>query len=160
MKHLDWSKLRLDCGFKPPSKDVEFDFAISFAGENRELAREIAVQLGLLDAHVFFDEHFEANFLGNAWSSQFERVFGRDSRLVVPVLDKAYRDKIWPTFERECFQPRVGSGEVIPIFLDDTKFVGIPQDTIGIKFARTGDPAEEKGRITDEVVFKLIERLG
>jgi hypothetical protein len=139
---------------------VEFDFAISFAGENRDFAREVAVQLEMLDAHVFFDEHFEANFLGRAWSAQFERIFSRDSRLVVCILDKAYSEKIWPTFERECFQPRVAAGEVIPIYLDETKFVGIRQDTVGIKFARSTDPAEEKGRITDEIAFKLIERLG
>ena len=160
LKHLDWQKLRVDCGFKAPGRDFEFDFAISFAGEDRDLARQIAVQLGLLDAHVFFDEHFEANFLGGAWSKQFERIFGRDSRLVICILDKPYREKIWPTFERECFLPRVGAAEVIPIFLDDTPFVGIPKDIVGIKFTRSGDPKDEESRVTDEIVFKLIERLG
>ncbi len=160
LKHLEWPKLRQECGFKVPSRDAEYDFAISFAGENRELAREIAQQLSLLDAHVFFDEHFEANFLGGAWSAQFERIFGRDSRLVVCILDHYYRAKIWPTFERECFLPRVPEGEVIPIFLDDTLFVGIPNDIIGIKFGRSGGLEQEKGRVTDEIVFKLMERLG
>ena len=137
LNHLDWSKLRHDCGFRAPGREAEYDFAISFAGENRELAREIAQQLSLLDAHVFFDEHFEANFLGGTWSVQFERIFGRDSRLVVCLLDQHYRDKIWPTFERECFLPRVPDGDVIPILLDDTTFVGIPKDLIGIRFQRT-----------------------
>jgi hypothetical protein len=160
LKHLDWARLRQDCGFKPASRDTEYDFAISFAGENRELAREIVRQLSLLDAHVFFDEHFETNFLGRAWSAQFERIFGRDSRLVICLLDHHYREKIWPTFERECFLPRVPDGEVIPIYLDDTPFVGIPKDLIGIKFERDADPEAEKGRVTDGIVFKLIERLG
>jgi hypothetical protein len=160
LKNLDWSRLRHDCGFKAPGPDVEYDFAISFAGENRELAREIAVQLSLLDTRVFYDEHFEANFLGGAWSAQFERIFGRDSRLVICLLDKHYRDKIWPTFERECFLPRVPFGDVIPVYLDDTSFVGIPKDLIGIKFDRSANSEEEKGRVTDEIAFKLIERLG
>lgn len=160
LRHLDWQRLRSDCGFKAPGRDVEFDFAISFAGENREFAREIVEQLTLLDAHVFFDEHFEANFLGGAWSSQFERIFGRDSRLVICVLDKAYREKIWPTFERECFLPRVSAEEVIPAFLDDTPFAGIPKDIVGIRFERGSNAIEEKGRVTDEIVFKLMERLG
>lgn len=159
LKNLDWSKLRHDCGFRAFTKDAEYDFAISFAGENRDLAREIATQLSLLDAHVFFDEHFEANFLGGAWSAQFERIFARDSRLVVCLLDRFYRDKIWPTFERECFLPRVPEGEVIPIFLDDTVFPGLPKDLIGIRFERTHDRKIEADRITDEIVFKLIDRL-
>lgn len=158
LKHLSWAKLRHDCGFRAAGRDFEYDFAISFAGENRNLAREIAQQLAMLDAHVFFDEQFETNFLGRAWSAQFERIFSRDSRLVVCILDRHYREKIWPTFERECFLPRVPSGEVIPIFLDDTAFVGIPQDLIGIKF--NGNTADlDKGRVTDEITFKLHDRL-
>jgi hypothetical protein len=160
LKHLDWARLRQDCGFKTSARDYEYDFAISFAGENRELARLVAEQLAVLDSHVFFDENFEANFLGGAWSKQFERIFGRDARLVVCILDQNYRDKIWPTFERECFLPRVPAGEVIPIFLDDTSFVGIPKDIIGIKFQRGVDGDIEANRVTDEIVFKLLERLG
>jgi hypothetical protein len=160
LKHLDWAKLRHDCGFRAAGRDIEYDFAISFAGENRDLAREIARQLGILDAHVFYDEHFEANFLGRVWSAQFERIFGRDSRLVVCLLDKHYREKIWPTFERECFLPRVPDGDVIPIFLDDTVFVGIPKDLIGITFKRDGNVEAERSRVTDEIAFKLMERLG
>lgn len=160
LKHLDWARLRQECGFKATSRDVEYDFAISFAGENRELARSIAEQLATLDAHVFFDEHFEANFLGGAWSAQFERIFSRDSRLVVCILDKNYREKIWPTFERECFLPRVQDSEVIPIFLDDTAFVGIPKDIIGIKFEIGSDSDTERNRVFDEIVMKLMERVG
>lgn len=160
LKHLDWAKLRQDCGFRPASRETEYDFAISFAGENRVLAREIAEQLSLLDVHVFFDEHFEVNFLGGAWSVQFERIFGSDSRLVLCLLDANYRAKIWPTFERECFLPRVASGDVIPIFLDDTVFVAIPSDIIGIKFNRSANVDDDRGRVTDEIAFKLIERLG
>ena len=93
-------------------------------------------------------------------SAQFERIFGRDSRLVICLLDRHYREKIWPTFERECFLPRVREGEVIPIFLDDTTFVGIPKDIIGITFARSDDPEVENSRVTDEIAFKLMERLG
>ena len=160
LKHLDWVTLRKDCGFRSAACDVEYDFAISFAGENRDLAREVSQQLLTLDAHVFFDENFETNFLGDAWSTQFERIFGRDSRLVICLLDTHYREKIWPTFERECFLARVQKGEVIPIFLDDTSFVGIAKDIIGIRFQRSGNIDEDRERITDEIAFKLIERLG
>ncbi len=160
LKHLDWQKLRSDCGFRHSTRDFEFDIAISFAGEHRALAREIAVQLRILDCNPFFDENFETNFLGGAWSQQFERIFGTDSRLVVCILDAHYRQKIWPTFERECFLPRVEAKEVIPVYLDETTFVGIPKDIIGIKFTYDPDAVIDKDRITDEIAYKLHERLG
>ncbi len=160
LKHLNWNDLRSDCGFKETDKDYEYDFALSFAGENRVLAKYLAEQLGILDAHVFYDEHFESNFLGSTWSQQFKRIFSEDSRLVICLLDKHHNEKIWPTFERECFQPRVQDEAVIPIFLDDTSFVGIPKDLIGIKFSWSIADSNWKDKAVDNIVLKVIERLG
>lgn len=160
LKHLDWDALRLDCGFRETTRDYEYDFALSFAGENRELARFIAEQLEILDARVFFDEYFETNFLGKAWSTEFKKIFADTSRLVVCLLDKYHCEKIWPTFERECFQPRVAEADVIPIFLDDTVFVGIPNDIVGVRFSWNPKDAKWPDKVIDEIVFKLMERVG
>lgn len=157
LKHLDWDKLRSACGFRNSEEDYEFDFAMSFAGENRDLAKKIADLLAVLDCTVFYDEYFEANYLGKAWSKQFNEIFGEKSRLVVCLLDKFHAEKIWPTFERECFTPRIKDASVIPIYLDDTKFVGIPDDIIGISFK--DQDLDNEDAITDKIVFKLEERL-
>ncbi|MES9949822.1 MAG: hypothetical protein ABW118_12745 [Candidatus Thiodiazotropha sp.] len=157
LKHLDWNDLRKDCGFRDTNEDFEFDFAISFAGENRDLAKTITDLLGVLDCTVFYDEYFEANYLGSAWSKQFEEIFGLKSRLVVCLLDRHHNEKIWPTFERECFRPRVADASVIPIYLDDTKFVGIPDDIVGLSFIEYD--FDDEDAITDRIVIKLEERL-
>lgn len=159
LRHLDWNALRSDCGFRDSLKDYEFDFAISFAGENRDLARYIAESLAALDASVFFDEQYEVNYLGRTWSKEFLRIFGSASKLVVCLLDSNHKRKIWPIFERECFDPRVADGDVIPIFLDDTVFPGIPRDIVGFKY--TWNPADPNWRneVADRIVFKLLERV-
>jgi hypothetical protein len=160
LKHLDWNQLRQDCGFRDEAASFEYDVALSFAGENRELARHIFDGLEMLDVHVFFDEMFEANFLGKTWANQFEAIFSTRSRFVLCILDRNHRDKIWPTFERQHFAPRVHEETVIPIFLDDTAFVGIPEDLVGIKF--NFNPSEDSGwkkRADDEIVLKIIDKL-
>ncbi len=157
LKHLNWEQLRKACGFRDSSDEFEYDFAISFAGENRTLAKYIADLLAALDCTVFYDEYFEANFLGKAWGKQFAEVFSKKSRFVVCLLDSNHKEKIWPTFERECFSPRIEDEAVIPVYLDDTVFVGIPKDIIGIDFKRK-DPSNEV-IITDEIVLKLESRL-
>lgn len=124
-----------------------------------DLARCIAEQLETLDTTVFFDEYFETNFLGKTWSKEFKRIFSEDSRLVICLLDSNHLEKIWPTFERECFQPRVDEEAVIPIYLDDTKFPGIPIDIIGIKFTWDATDPEWVNKVTDEIIFKVIDRL-
>ncbi|NYF78828.1 hypothetical protein [Granulicella arctica] len=159
IKHLSWDDLRTDCGFRIAAKNYDFDFAISFAGINRELAKCIADNVEVLDASIFFDEYFETNFLGKAWNAKFQEIFAEKCRLVVCLLDNEYLERIWPTFERECFLPRVPLEEVIPIYLDDTKFVGIPSDTVGIKY--TVDLANPRWQedVIDKIVFRLLERL-
>ena len=119
LKHLNWEGLRRDCGFKPQTDRFEYDFALSFAGENREVARVIATQLEMLDCTVFFDSQFETNFLGKTWAKDFADIFSVKARFVVPILDRFHLEKIWPTFEREHFAPRVADEAVIPIFLDE-----------------------------------------
>jgi hypothetical protein len=133
---------------------------ISFAGENRALAEVIAVQLQSLDCAVFYDEWFEANFLGKAWQKSFSKIFGEQSRFVVCLLDKYHAEKIWPSFERECFSPRVADAAIIPVYLDNTPIVGIPKDIVGISFKKYQDFGDElPNKVTDEIIFKLVERL-
>jgi hypothetical protein len=159
IKHLDWDRLRQDCGFRQTTVYYEWDIALSFAGENRELAEYLDDKLTFLDVPVFYDANYEANYLGKTWSAKFKEIFGEKSRFVVCILDKRHSDKIWPTFEREIFTPRVASGTVIPIFLDDTKFVGIPHDVIGIKF--NFDPADPnwQKKAYHQIITKLIDKL-
>lgn len=157
LQHLDWEQIRKDCGFRDDPQDFDWDFAISFAGENRELARTIADLLETLDCTVFYDQYYEANYLGTAWSQQFRDIFGSRSRYVVCLLDSHHADKIWPTFERECFTTRVEDSAVIPIYLDDTPFVAIPKDIVGIDF-KNGD-MQDIEFITDNIVLKLEDKL-
>jgi hypothetical protein len=160
LKHLNWDDLRKACGFRAGDRDFDFDFALSFAGENRTIARKIADQLETLDCSVFYDEFFEANYLGKAWHKSFMEVFSDKSRFVVCLLDKNHLEKIWPTFERECFAPRVPETAVIPIYLDDTSFPGIPRDIVGISFkVGASSEAELDNLVTDKIVFKLMSRL-
>lgn len=160
LRHLDWDIIRTACGFRVGIKEYQFDFAISFAGENRDLAKLIADQLDLFDCTVFYDEYFEANYLGKAWHKSFTEIFGEQSRFVVCLLDKHHVEKIWPTFERECFAPRVSEAAVIPIYLDNAPIPGIPKDIVGIPFKDYPSLGPDlANKVTDEIVFKLFELL-
>lgn len=159
IKHIDWKAMYKDCGFNKANGTHTFDIAISFAGENREIAEEIAKILRLLDYEVFYDRLYEANYLGSSWSVEFERIFSSDSKFVLCLLDINHKNKIWPTFERECFAEKTQTNEVIPIFLDDTKFVGIPQDIVGIKFFYKKEDKDLNSRIREEIIYKIVQRV-
>jgi hypothetical protein len=154
IKHLDWNKLRDDCGFNEADKNLEYDLAISFAGENRELARRFANKFEIFDVNVFFDELYESNLLGKALSKQFTRIFNDDSAFVLCLLDKYHKEKVWTTFERETFKKRVAEEAIIPVYLDETIFPGIPEDIYGIDFRI---PVTEE--LMDDAIIKIVDRI-
>lgn len=159
IQNLNWEDLRQRCGFRNAPIDFEWDIAISFAGENRTLADFVDQQLRDLDISVFYDRNYEDNYLGGLWSQQFSDIFVAKSRLVVAILDKYHREKVWPTFERDCFAVRVQQGEVIPIMLDDTVFPGIPKDLVSIYFDFEGDVEAQKDAIIDQVVLRIAAKV-
>ncbi|HGE8283651.1 TPA: TIR domain-containing protein [Serratia marcescens] len=159
IRNLNWEELRQRCGFRDDPKDFEFDIAISFAGENRELAKFIVEQLAELDISVFYDRNYEDNYLGGPWSKYFNDIFVNRSRLVVALLDKHHHNKVWPTFERDCFSERVRNSEVIPILLDKTIFAGIPRDLVSIQFELNGDIDKNRDTIIDNVVLRIASKL-
>lgn len=159
LKNLNWENLRERCGFRDDPRDFEWDVAISFAGENRALAEFIGQQLRELDISVFYDRNYEDNYLGGIWSKQFLDIFVHKSRLVVAILDEHHKEKVWPTFERDCFTQRVPQAEVIPVFLDKTIFPGIPADLVSIHFDYGGDVAGQSDAIIDDVVLRIAGKL-
>lgn len=159
IKNLNWDELRQRCGFRDGAPDYEFDVAISFAGENRNLAKLIVEQLHELDISTFYDKNYEDNLLGGPWAKYFREVFTEKSRLVVAILDKFHFEKVWPTFERDCFDIRVPNAEVIPVRLDDTVFPAFPKDLVAINFKYDGDVDANKDRIIDEIVLRIAGKL-
>ena len=158
LQHLDWDQLRRDCGFRDNIEIFDYDIALSFAGENRDLARHIASQLRDLDVPVFLDEQFEVNLLGQTWTKVFREIFSEKSRFVVCLLDQYHLAKIWPTFEREHFLDRINEGNVIPIFLDNTKFLGIPSDVVSIRFDFDKNNPDWKVLADSAIIEKLVEK--
>lgn len=160
LKNLDWERLRTDCGFRDHVVKPRFDIAISFAGENRDLARYIAQRLKELDVDTYFDEDYEVSYLGRKLSEEFPKIFSTDSRFVLCILDKFHQEKIWPTFERDVFMPRVEKCEVIPLCLDDTIFVGIPKDLYGFRLKWSPSDLFWQQDVDDKIIYPLIDRIG
>ena len=103
----------------------EYDIAISFAGEDRETARELASALKSLGARVFFDEYEQLALLGKNLYTHLHQVYSQTARYCVLLVSKAYVSKLWTSHERQAAQERAfkqGMIEyILPIRLDDTR---------------------------------------
>jgi|GEM_PF-4329968 len=101
-----------------------FDFAISFAGPERSLARSLAQSLSRAGLRVFFDELFEHEMLGTDGADYLNRVFFEQSRYCVALVSENYEKHAWSQLERRAAQARehvAGPGALLPVLVDATK---------------------------------------
>jgi len=109
----------------------EFDFAFSFAGEDRATVRKIRNSLVNKGISVFFDEDFEWDLIGKNLSNRFKEVYGKKSKFVVIFISEHYKIKEWTDFEFQIAREEADSRKeefILPIRLDDTILLGIKRD--------------------------------
>jgi len=127
----------------------QVDFAISYAGEDSAIAREICQRLRELELDVFFADEARALLAGVDGESFFERLF-TEAKQVIALISEDYRRKEWPRYEWDIIRKRDPERRYIPIRLDDTPILGLPDNVIHVPF--TGDN-------WDEVVEACVHRL-
>ena len=76
----------------------KYDFAISFARENRNIAERL---YGLLKDYcrVFYDNEVTHHLLGAEVDDVLRRVYGPESRYVIVLVSEHYPKRDWTDFE-------------------------------------------------------------
>jgi tetratricopeptide (TPR) repeat protein len=115
-----------------PPHAYKYDAALSFAGEDRKLAESLSSSLQERGLSVFYDAHREAYLWGKS-SREFEKIYGPQSRYVIPLVSKHYVKKPWTRFEFDVAlreQERRRGEFILAIRLDDSLLLGLPNDVI------------------------------
>lgn len=109
----------------------EFDIAISFAGENEEIAKKIyqLIKEKFDNFTVFYSNKEEIELTGANVEEVFEEVFTNANQVIV-VISKDYKEKEWTRYEWDIIRQRNKLKKFIPIRLDDTSLVGLPSNII------------------------------
>jgi uncharacterized protein YjbI with pentapeptide repeats len=111
------------------SEPFEFDFAISFADEDREFAKSLVRQLQEERARIFYDDDYKSINLGKNLQKEFKKIYSKKTIYLIVVISKYYPLKEWSQFEFEVGKKearRRKSEFILPIRLDSTEIVGIP----------------------------------
>jgi hypothetical protein len=105
----------------------QYDVALSYAGEDRAQARELAKGLQVAGYSVFYDE-FE-DLWGEDLSVKLDAVFGKQSRFCVILVSAHYVKKPWTNMERQAVVARAMQQHperyLLPIRLDDSDLPGL-----------------------------------
>ena len=127
----------------------EYDVALSFAGEDRKYAKELADLLKTNAYSCFYDENELADLWGKNLYDYLSSVYKDRARYCVMFLSKHYERKLWTNHERQMAQARTFQENreyILPVRLDDTEIPGIPP-TVGYLDLRS---------ITIEEVYKAL----
>lgn len=119
LRNKNMDTLAVECGFNLEKKTYCYDYAISFAGEKREIAETLFQELTGLGLSVFYDKDHTAEMLGSDVEKYLKPIYESESQYIIVLLDKFYPEKIWTRFESETFSIRHGENAVIPILFDD-----------------------------------------
>lgn len=131
------------------SIENRIDFAISYAGEDMNAAKNLAKALRELSFSVFLADEQRRCLVSEDGEEFFERLFS-ESKQVVAFISKHYREKEWTRFEWDVIRRRNRANRYIPIRLDQTLILGLPSNVLYIDWFSIE---------TTEVVRTCVERL-
>ena len=103
----------------------QFDVAVSFPGEYRDLVLSVLEHLAtLIDPNsIFYDLRYESRTAGSNGASLLQDIYRKRTKLNVLFLSKEYEEKAWCGWEYRAIHELVFHGEynrVLPIKLDDS----------------------------------------
>jgi len=111
----------------------EYDVVLSFAGEDREHAEQLAKLLRKKGVRVFYDKYERANLWGKDLYQHFQSIYRDMARYCVIFLSQAYAQKLWTRHELKLIQARAFREQreyILPVRIDDTEIPGITE-TVG-----------------------------
>ena len=111
----------------------KYDIAISFAGEDRSVAKKLAEGLKRKGLEVFFDEFEQPNFWGKDLYQYLSEIYSKKARYCIVFISEYYVKKNWTQHELKSAQERAfkeNKEYILPVRLDNTEVPGI-HSTVG-----------------------------
>jgi hypothetical protein len=145
LKNIIWSKFAKEIGFLQVDFKSKYDFALSFAGEERYIADKLNSFLLENEIEVFYDKNEQHRILTHDVEEYLAPIYRSEASFVIVLLSKNYPKKIWTKFESEQFKHRFGENSVIPIWFSNVDYnsFDISKKVGGMTWEISGDPDEQ-----------------
>ena len=135
-------------------KEKQYDVALSFAGEDRPYAEQLANRLQTGGHSVFYDQFERAQLWGKDLYLHLSSVYKDQARYCVMFLSEHYAQKLWAKHELQSAQARAFIEEnreyILPVRLDDTEIPGI---------LLTAGYLDLRSMTIEEIYQVLVEKL-
>jgi len=160
LRHINWPQYREQIGFGPESES-NYDFALSFAGPQRPLARVLYEALTEAGFGVFFDEVERDRMLGEDLRAYLAPIYATGAEIVLVVLGPEYPARFWTAFEQDQYNGRIAKGSVIGVWTPAERptFASKLTDKAGLVFSSTSPPRDEVDQAVDDLGAALEKRV-
>lgn len=157
LKSLNWNNFAKDIGYVQLVETPKYDYALSFAGSNREVAEKIFLRLQAREIAVFYDKNEQADILARDVEEYLYPIYNSEAAFVVPLLSVDYPNRVWTRIESQAFKKRFGENAVIPIWYSDVPDTLFDESKKygGMTFDVAGDCDQE----VDEIVECLADKI-
>lgn len=160
IRNILWNKFAEQIGFIGIEFTKPYDFALSFAGENRDLAEMLFNKLLEREISVFYDKNEQHRILASNVEDYLAPIYNSEADYVIVLLSSDYPKKIWTKFESDQFIQRFGENAIIPIWYSDTDISLFDESRKygGLSFNVENDTENEANSIVDVLSKKLEDR--
>ncbi len=158
LRNLPWAHFPEEVGFLSIEFPSRYDFALSFAGSDRDVAAALNAALQDRELEVFYDLNEQHRILAEDIEDYLRPIYQSDAEFVVALLGPDFPQRIWTKFESDQFKARFKSGAVVPVWFTNTPPGMFDESTRvgGITFNRD----ENFARQIDAIVDLLVRKVG
>lgn len=159
LRNLLWSKFCEKLGYRSVNFQSRYDYALSFAGADREIAEGLFNCLSEHELSVFYDKNEQHRILAENVEDYLAPIYKSEASFVIVLLGPEYPKRIWTKFESEQFKDRFGDKAVIPIWFSDAP-PGMFDETTkygGVTFDREQAVESEINRICELLCAKISD---
>lgn len=119
LRNLDWPNFVRRTGFTRVDVTQDYDFALSFAGEDRQFAQRLYDYLTEDGFSVFYDHAEQHRILAEDLEEFLGPIYRSGASYIIAILGRQYGQRRWTRFESEQFKELFGEHRVIPIWATD-----------------------------------------
>jgi hypothetical protein len=157
IRSIPWNKFAKEVGYQSIDFKNRYDFALSFAGEDRAIAQALFDALQEEEFEVFYDANEQHRIAGEDVEEYLLPIYQSEAKYVLPLLSASYPKKIWTKIESNAFKERFSEGAVIPI-----RFADAPPgmfDEANKYGGLTLDPSKPIGSQISSIVSTLKKKM-
>lgn len=121
-------------------ESFEYDFAISYAGEEEKIAQGIhdAIKERYSNYTIFYAPKEIDKLVGQDGEQFFDNLFLRSKQVIV-ILSENYKRKEWTRYEWDIIKQRNEENRCIPIKVDNVRILGFSSNFIYLPFKNNFD---------------------